>query len=273
MQQVGFFLLVSCFLIFSGFRNDCTIRSGKKHLAAAPAFPDTATKYKAIGDYPVPVGYERVALKEPAFGRYLRNFPLRMDQDTVYLYNGSPKRNQHVHAAILDLPIGKRDLQQCADVVMHLRAAYLYRQKAYDKIRFHLASGKIADYQKYAKGDYSEKKFQQYLVRVYSYANTRSLRKQMTPVNVQNMQVGDAFVQAGQPYGHAMIVVDMAINKTTGKKAFMLAQGFMPAQDAQLVINPQSAKNSPWYDLDFGNVLITPEWQFDATDLRRFSTD
>jgi hypothetical protein len=49
---------------------------------------------------------------------------------------------------------------------------------------------------------------------------------------------------------------------------FLLAQGYMPAQSVHVLKNPASA--SPWYALDFGAELRTPEWTFRRTDLRRF---
>lgn len=238
----------------------------------AIALPEPGNEnLKKISDVAVPKGYERVSTTENSFGHFLRHYPLRPEQDTVFLYDGSPKWAQDVHLAILDIDIGTRDLQQCADVVMHLRADYLRGQKRYNEIEFEfLKRGMSANYKEYAKGDYSDKRYAKYLVYVYSYANTRSLRRQMTPVEVKDMQIGDVFVQAGEPYGHAMIVVDMAENKANGKKVFMLAQGFIPAQDAELVVNPNNSKLSPWYDLSFGDVLKTPQWYFYKEDLRRF---
>ena len=34
--------------------------------------------------------------------------------------------------------------------------------------------------------------------------------------------------------------------------------------------NPNNKKNSPWYELDFGEKLYTPEWNFSKNDLKRF---
>jgi hypothetical protein len=41
----------------------------------------------------------------------------------VLLYNGAPKFRQDVHAAVIDIDVGTRDLQQCADATMRLRAS------------------------------------------------------------------------------------------------------------------------------------------------------
>jgi hypothetical protein len=34
--------------------------------------------------------------------------------------------------------------------------------------------------------------------------------------------------------------------------------------------NPNDAKLSPWYPVDFGDTLRTPEWTFRRTDLKRW---
>jgi len=83
------------------------------------------------------------------------------------------------------------------------------------------------------------------------------------------MQIGDVFIQGGSP-GHCAIVVDMAENTTTGERLFMLAQSYMPAQEIHILKNLENHEISPWYPLDFSGVLATPEWTFQADDLKRF---
>jgi hypothetical protein len=39
--------------------------------------------------------------------------------------------------AVMDLPVGNKDLQQCADAIMRLRAEYLYRPGQFNSIRFY----------------------------------------------------------------------------------------------------------------------------------------
>jgi len=55
-----------------------------------------------------------------------------------------------------------------------------------------------------------------------------------------------------------------------GKKIFMIAQSYMPAQDIHILKNFNDSNSSPWYSVDFGDSLITPQWDFYATDLKRF---
>lgn len=235
-----------------------------------------------------PAGYARIELPPSSFADWLRHLPLKPDSTPVRLYNGRLKPNQSVHAAVVDLDVGSRDLQQCADAVIRLRAEYLYSRAHYGEILFHFTSGDPASFRWWmagsrprilghrvtwsaaAKPDSSHQALREYLQTVFTYAGTRSLQKEMPHRNsTDDMQIGDVFVQGGNP-GHAVIVVDMAVNSTTGKKVFLLAQSYMPAQDVHILRNPSNPLLSPWYPLDFGEILVTPEWIFRAGDLHCF---
>ena len=98
---------------------------------------------------------------------------------------------------------------------------------------------------------------------------TASLEKQLKPIrNWQEIQPGDVFIKGGFP-GHAMIVVDAAINKK-GKKIFMLAQSYMPAQDIHIVKNPLNENTNPWYEVSETAEIVTSEWVFSNSHLRKW---
>jgi hypothetical protein len=61
--------------------------------------------------------------------------------------------------------------------------------------------------------------------------------------------------------------MDVAQHRS-GKKVFLLAQSYMPAQDIHILKNP--ASQTPWYDADFGSRLITPEWIFNTGSLMQW---
>jgi hypothetical protein len=82
------------------------------------------------------------------------------------------------------------------------------------------------------------------------------------------MKIGDVFIIGGSP-GHAIIVVDMAVN-VDNEKVFILAQSYMPAQQTQILINPMDETISPWYSLKSKEKLVTPEWTFELDNLKRF---
>jgi hypothetical protein len=225
------------------------------------------TRFKA------PDGYERAVLDSNSFGFYLRNFPLHPVNRVVHYFDGREKTKQDVYCSVLKQEIDPVDLQQCADAVMRLRGEFLYQQKRYNDIHFNFVSdGKSHYFKEYANGDLSYKKFRAYMKYIFSYANTGSLKKELVTVaTIDEIQIGDVFIQSGNPYGHAVIVMDVVISPD-GNKRFLLAQSFMPAQETQVLINPIDAELSPWYEAVEGEI-ITPEWKFNSSDLRRFSAN
>jgi len=101
------------------------------------------------------------------------------------------------------------------------------------------------------------------------YAGTLSLSRELNSIRVQKIQIGDVFIKGGSP-GHAVIVVDMAMNSSTGEKLFLLAQSYMPAQEIQMLTNPMNESLSPWYSTKNLDYLQTPEWKFEVNQLMRF---
>lgn len=260
--------------------------------SAASLYPwiDTYRSSEAIAyRIPVPTGYERITVAPGSFQDWLRHLPLHPGKSTVYLYNGNTKPSQQLHVAVVAIDVGTEDLQQCADAIIRLRAEYLYAQQRYADIHFNFTSGDTIPFTKWVQGyrphvtgkEVQWKKFreerytyptlQEYLKTIFTYAGSYSLEQELHPVeNSNEMKIGDVFIEGGFP-GHAMIVVDMAQNTVTHKRAFLLAQSYMPAQNIHLVRNPKKGESAnPWYNLDFGEELHTPEWTFRKTQLKRF---
>lgn len=219
-----------------------------------------------------PEGFTRTAMDGNSFGLYLRNLPLKADGAEVLEFDGTVKSNYQTYLAVVDLPIGKKDLHQCADAVMRLRADYLFSQSRFNEISFRQASGKTLSYSAWLGGKTADKtNLWTYLETVFNTANTTSLNQQLTTKPVESLEIGDVFITGPPPdlpYGHAIIVVDKCIDNT-GKVKFMLAQSYMPAQEIQILDNP-AAPGCPWYDLDFGQNLNTPEWDFTPNQLKSF---
>jgi hypothetical protein len=241
-----------------------------------------------VSRVPVPDGYERENVNSSTFEDWLRYLPLKKGNPPVYLFNGEQKRNQEAHFAVVEIDVGKKDLQQCADSVIRLRAEYLYSIGEYDAIHFNFTSGHTAGFREWIEGyrpvtsgnkvswvksatkDSSYTTFRDYLNSVFIYAGSYSLSRELRKVeDISRMKIGDVFIRGGFP-GHAVIVVDMAVHKGTGQKIFLLAQSYMPAQDIHILKNPTNAGLDPWYELRFGETLYTPEWTFNKNDLRRF---
>lgn len=226
---------------------------------------------RSVKDIPLPAGFERVTVSHGLFADYLRNLPLRKDK-TVYLYNKQPKPNQSIHYAVIDISTGEKDLQQCADAVMRLRAEYFFDKKLYDSIRFPKGNRDEYRFSQYLKKTTQPLRpaFLQFMETVFINCGSYTLEKSLHPVaDPSRMQPGDVFVKGGAP-GHAEIVVDMAVNKTTGKKIYMLAESYMPAQDIHLLLNPLNTALGPWHELSNDQQVVTASWIFSSNQLRRW---
>jgi hypothetical protein len=235
-----------------------------------------------------PAGFERRPVPPDSFTAWLRDLPLKPAGAPVLLYTGALKFRQDVHAAVIDIDVGTRDLQQCADAAMRLRAEWQFASGRAREIAFndtgaakpiafsrwmagerpHI-SGKALSWSRSAAPDASYASFRRYMDTVFTWAGTYSLEREMRPVPLAEIEAGDLFIKGGFP-GHAVIVADVAENRTTGEKRFLLLQSFMPAQEIHILKNGQAADGSPWYPLDFGDKLVTPEWVFLRDSLRRW---
>jgi hypothetical protein len=235
-----------------------------------------------------PTGFERRPVPPDSFGAWLRGLPLKPAGSPVLLYTGAPKFRQDVHAAVVDIDVGTRDLQQCADAAMRLRAEWQFASGRAKEIAFndtgaakpiafsrwmagerpHI-SGKALSWSRGAAPDASYASFRRYMDTVFTWAGTYSLEREMRSVPVAEIEAGDLFIKGGFP-GHAVTVADVAENRATGEKRFLLLQSFMPAQEIHVLKNGQAADGSPWYPLDFGDKLVTPEWVFPRDSLRRW---
>jgi len=291
-------LVLSLILILTGCAGDMlTDEKGQntdptsKSDASAPINPrETAINPGGMTiaeRFTAPEGFIRVEADSDSFANYLRSLGLKPHGSKVLYFDGAEKNKSNVYDAVVDMEIGSRDLQQCADAIIRLRAEYLYQKEAYDQIHFNFTNGFRVDYKKWTEGyriaidgnntswvkktnpSNTYKDFRKYLDIIFAYAGTISLEKELKSVALEDMQIGDVFIQGGSP-GHAVIVVDMIQNKETGEKRFLLAQSYMPAQEIQVLQNPMDSNISPWYSLGFGDTLKTPEWSFKSSDLKGF---
>ncbi len=269
--------------------NGCQSPQGKPELAAVDVsrqIENTDGATISLRLQP-PAGFVRHEVPANSFADYLRHLPLKSTDAQVHLFDGRLKARQTAHAAVVDMDTGDRDLQQCADAVMRLRAEHLFSQKQYDALHFNFTNGFNAEYVKWRQGyrvkvegnktewyatntpSTSYESFREYLNLVFMYAGTLSLSKELRPKQVKDLAIGDVFIKGGSP-GHAVIVVDVAVKSGPGEKIFMLAQSYMPAQEIHVLVNPNDKELSPWYSSDFGEELQTPEWTFESEMLKSF---
>jgi hypothetical protein len=271
------FLILLCFIYACNTENNTLQASDKsnKGVDANKRAKDLINKNGATIEtrFATPEGFVRTNANKNSINTFLRSLPLKQAGEPVLYYNGLPKQNKNVYAAVVDLPIGNKDLHQCADACMNLWGLYLYAQKRYNDIQFKfLGDNAWHNYGTWlGQRPSSNKLFFNYMQQVFSAANTRSLFGQTKPIAIQDATIGDILIVTGNPYGHAVMIVDECKNATTGKKLFMLAQSYMPAQETQILLNPTNAGLGVWYDFTNANgAIVTPEWDFTTFNCRRF---
>ncbi len=196
--------------------------------------------------FPPPPGSTRVTTD--AWGEWLRALPLYDRYRAVLSYDGRPMAM--AAARVVEIPVGTRDLQQCADSALRLRATWQRSTGAVPA--FHYTSGDLSSWAGWAAGtrphvsgthvsfvahaapaDASDASFEAWLMDLYTYAGTRSLVLDTLPASAP--LPGDVIVEPGSP-GHAVVILDVA---TDGVRTWVLAgQGFMPAMDFHVLAGP-----------------------------------
>ncbi len=234
-----------------------------------------------------PKGYERPTAKDEELASFLRHMEVKSHGSPVLLFDGSEKGYQDGHVTVFTLDTGDRDLQQCADSIIRVYAEYYWSLGAYDKIAFHLTNGFLMEYTKWRDGnrivvngnevswkktkgyDDSYETFRSYLNMVFAYAGTLSLSQECSTITVDEIRPGDLFLQGGSP-GHCVLVVDVA-EDSAGKRCYLLAQGYMPAQDFHVLKNPLHEEDPWYYEAELTFPLNTPSWSFHEGSLVRWA--
>lgn len=268
------YLLIACCMFFSCKAEPTSLKNSSG--------TTIETRFKT------PAGTKRTVENDSSFAHYLRTLPLKKDGAQVTYFDGALKPNNYIYDAVVKLPIGDKDLHQCADAVMRLRGEYLYKNKQYSKLHFNFTNGFKCSYDKWRQGfrvgikgnktwwkksaspSTTYATFWKYMEQVFMYAGTYSLDKELKSATQSDIAIGDIYIQGGFP-GHALIVVDKAVDTTSGEIYFMLAQSYMPAQEIQILTNQMDLKISPWYKYKALDYLETPEWDFEWSERKRFS--
>lgn len=243
---------------------------------------------KIITRFTPPKGYFWVKEESGSFGEYLVNFPLHPPNFPIRDYRAVPVDRQNGHVAILKIDVGDKDLQQCADAWMRLYAEYLWSRKRFGEIGFEFTSGQFFSWNDYKIGirtreirkkvsfintgklDESYTAFREYLNIIFRYAGTISLdRESVSVTQNSDIKTGDFIIKPGSP-GHSVIIFGVARN-AAGKRLYLLAESFMPAQDIHVLKNDSNPTISPWYELDVNAPkTVTAKYIFRPTSIKRF---
>lgn len=233
-----------------------------------------------------PEGFARVPVAAGSFGAFLRRLPLVPAREPVRAYDGRALATPHV--AVVALDVGARDLQQCADSALRLRAEHLWARGQQRRLAFHATSGDRLPFSRYAGGEQiavqgnkvrwraadrgaavgerNRAALARWLDDVFLYAGSLSLAKDTVAVT-GDVAPGDLFVVGGSP-GHVLVVLDVATKGA--ERRLLIGEGFMPAQSFHVVPAPDG---SPWVAPAPDGSVSVPTWPapFPRSSLRRFT--
>ena len=189
-----------------------------------------------------PEGYTRIKYPEGTFQEFIQNYPLKPFGAKVINYDSSEYFYQSGHIGILEVPVPKNGLQQCADALIRLRSEYLWKINQQSKIGFEFTSGHYCSWKKYAEGyrpkvkgskvtfhktaqkNSSKENFYRYLNLIYTYSGTLSLYNELSKVtSAKKLRIGDMLVYPGTP-GHIVMIVD-EIENEQGEKTIYFSTG------------------------------------------------
>lgn len=232
-----------------------------------------------------PEGYNRVPAAADSFLSFMRAQPVYPDGSDIYIYNGTSKPGVTA-AAVYQLPLGDEGYQECADSVIRLWSTYFRQTGQTEKLSFHLSNGMECSYDTFRSGkrvlawlewsmwmplalpaDDSDQLFNDWLMTVMRYAGTLSLTNESHAITAREARAGDIICRAGTP-GHVVVLVDEAVN-ADGKRCWLLAQGWIPAQSCHIIYNQ---KENPWITEEMlsESEIHTGEFTFHADELRRW---
>ena len=202
------------------------------------------------------------------FYKFLCSLPRKKRMAEIMNYKGEDAGMSYYKYCVIDFPL-LSPVEQCADICMHLRAEYFFRQKQYDKIHFHDVGGKDHKY----TGGASRQALNAYLKKIYTISNTASMYAEMQIVlSLTDIRPGDVLIYPakGNKLGHVVMVSEVA-KDSKGDIYFQVMQGFTPACELHIVKNNDVSGNSPWFKLNpNADVINIDNFTFRKDQLRRW---
>ena len=240
-----------------------------------------------IARFSTPMGFERLPAAPGSFAAFLRHLPLRADGTPVKNFRGQifKKSTDPTVAAVIDLDLHQKKLEQCMDVLQRFYAEYLITQSRFGEIKFSLPDKSLLAWFDWRDGwrpqrdggefplnktapiDSSRASFEAYLREIFYYSGTETAYFGLEKISPLQIDIGDMLIKRGRR-GHAVMIVDLAVNKS-GDKIAIFAQGDTPACEPYIL---KLKDGSPWFSLDFStpapNLPISKKMNWDG--VRRF---
>ncbi|GEM_PF-1984801 len=212
-----------------------------------------------------PPGFKRIAVTPNSFAAWLRKLPLKPAASPALDYRGRIKKSAYdtTVAAVVDMDILGKNLDQCMDILMRLRAEYFISQNRREAIAFPLPDGTMLPWRDWKKGyrfylknyrfflkksadsNSSKRNFEIYLRSVFDYTGTQAFYHYYKTIPFDSLKIGD-FIVKKNPHGHAVMIVDIAEDEH-GNKIALIGQGDTPACQFYILNNK---KNNPWFSIN-----------------------
>ncbi|MDD5091698.1 MAG: DUF4846 domain-containing protein [Candidatus Wallbacteria bacterium] len=231
-----------------------------------------------------PFPHLRTNQAQGSFGEWLRSFPVQKKTVTPAMLL-RPDVMDHCHS-FLDLDYPDLPRQKGIALAVRLWAEYLYARGENWDIEFWFRTGERIDFNLWLSGmrpyfvgdklkwrdcdfkDSSYDSFRRYMGFFFECASTGFMTVKMRRLrDSEVLQPGDVYF-SGEWSGHAVVIMDTAVHRTTGKMIFLLGQGLPPEKQYHLIENVRDQELSPWFAEVNGEVL-TPQVVFKREDRYR----
>jgi hypothetical protein len=213
---------------------------------------------------PPPADFTRVDAAAGTFADWLRFLPVLPEGTPVT----GPKNaviipgNHPSIAAVVALQPHTAKTLSAPNILVRLRAEYLWTMGKTDDAAFHFTSGYLSTWQDWAAGlrptvkgrnvavaktatpDSSRTNFTGYLESIFQYGTVYSLLQDTAKAVDPTIEAGCVFVRPGKP-GHAVMILDVATNPQ-GQMRVLLGEGGTPVQTFHVI---RGSNGSPWFPL------------------------
>lgn len=255
-----------------------TVADVRSEPAAPPALPSARTRpgINPEGDdlerrFAEPPRCRRVDSASGSYAAFLRTLPLKTHGTPVRDYNGNVVHWGRDLGAVLDIDLvgaeSGADLQQCADVAVRLFAEYHWRSDTADQLDMPLQNGQRVRWRDWRQGtrgkvvgnrhrfsraanaDDSYATFRGYLAYVMNWLGSAGVKRSAKAIDEADVGAGDLYVQNSTGnIGHVSVILDRC--DTDSGSLYLVGEGFMPAQDAHVMLPSPGEGVGAWFTLD-----------------------
>jgi hypothetical protein len=218
-----------------------------------------------------PFGYTKVETPASSFGEWLRFLPLYPVDRAVLDYEGNVIKMASQVIRVIQLDNPSHGMQQCADTVIRLWAEYLKSRDQLDQLELHTQNGQSSSWRRWAAGyrpvlkgnsfhwikkesptsnQTRELHFKEYITWLMQWTGTLALARDLSRVTQSELDIGHMFVhpnRSGNNIGHISIIVDKAVQEGNSVPIYLIAWGFIPAQDFHIIQPPRNLPHYPWF--------------------------